>query len=131
MIMAQRKGWTAIMTVFVLLAGALQFLPAPVGAVNDPAQPAEGGTAYVTGDWTVDSVREYHNCTIVVTGDLIVASGGDLTLNNVTLKMNSSTGGEFGIVVDAGGALRVHKGSVITATNGANHFTFEVLADAV
>jgi hypothetical protein len=72
----------------------------------------------VTGSETAE------NGTITLDGNLIVSATGSLTLTNVTLAMDCSNDGEFGITVEPGGALSV-AGSVITSATGKG-FDFAV-----
>jgi hypothetical protein len=44
--------------------------------------------------------------------------------------MNSSTNGEYGILVSDGGEMKIHKGSLVTAKNASNHYTFIVRSGA-
>jgi len=121
------KGSSIALLIFISVL-PLALLAPPVGAANDPTQPATGGTAYVTGNWTVTVAKAYHDCTIVVSGNITVASGGSLGLSNVTLKMNSTFEGQYTITVGAGGAFRAYNGTVITASNVNNPFKFDVNA---
>jgi hypothetical protein len=84
----------AVAMFMVLTSFPMGLLP-NVSATNDPIQPGTGGTAYVSGNWTVTNSKEYHDCILVVSGNLTVISGGSLTLNNVTLKMNSTIDGQY------------------------------------
>ncbi len=68
------------------------------------------------GDITVTGDVSYSNETWRVTGDIKIYSGGKLTLDNMTIYMNCSTDGEYGIYVYSGGELII-KSSTITTTN--------------
>jgi parallel beta-helix repeat protein len=77
-----------------------------VKGANDPDQPLDGGVVEVNGDWFVEDAREYHNCTIVMNGNLIINNTGNLTLHNVTLKMNCTANGTYHI--DVHGELYIY-----------------------
>jgi len=77
-------------------------------------------------DWIVTGKEVRENEIIVLTGNLIIKSGGDLTLINCTLLMNCSYNGEWQIKVESGGKLNILKGSVITAYNPNYEFSFYV-----
>ncbi|MEW5759461.1 MAG: hypothetical protein AB1779_01690, partial [Candidatus Thermoplasmatota archaeon] len=47
------------------------------------------------------------NRSIILNGNLIVKSGANLTLDNVTLKINSLSPDDFLITVEAGGKLNI------------------------
>lgn len=72
-----------------------------------PAPPpiAPGTVVYIDGNWNVASAMAYADQTIVLTGDLVIQAGGSLSLANVTLRMNCTLDGQYGIDVQAGGAL--------------------------
>ncbi len=62
---------------------------------------------------------------ITLDEDLIILEGGNLTLNNVTLKINCSLPGHYRIVVQNGASLHINN-SNITSTNPGNNFLFQV-----
>jgi hypothetical protein len=111
--------------VALLLAGVL-FLGSvgmPSLATNDP--PAGGGN--VTGDWTVTDTRSYSGVTINVAGNLIIQSGGSLTLSAVNLHINSaSAANPYRIEVQSGGKLYTDSGTRIM-TSTAYNFKFMLL----
>ncbi len=61
------------------------------------------------------------NETIVLTGDLSVLPGGSLTLYNVTLKMNSSTSGEFRIRVSVLATLKIVLSNITASIEDGSH----------
>ena len=65
-----------------------------------------------TGDWIITEPTTIKDETIILTGNLLVLSS--LTLDHVTLKINSRYNGEFGIYVTSG-SLTIKNRSVITA----------------
>ena len=102
---------------FILLSLLLYF-PSSVIASNDPAQPPEGGTVIVNGNWNVTDSREYHNCTIILNDNLFISSTGNLTLTNVTLIVNATMYKEDNRVeVFSGGILTIgdYDGNNMTA----------------
>jgi len=75
-----------------------------------PQAMAEGSGSYPapeTGDWTVNNITVVTGETIVLTGNLTVGSGGDLTLETSELRMNLTGDGSFRIIVEEGGTLRI------------------------
>ncbi|MEM2870762.1 MAG: hypothetical protein QW379_10185, partial [Thermoplasmata archaeon] len=50
------------------------------------------------------------NETIVLNGNLIVASGGNLTLENVTILFNCTSNGQYRFEVQEGGQLQIRDG---------------------
>lgn len=58
-------------------------------------------------DWIVDSETQVWNETIVLNGNLSIDDSGNLSFRNVTLIMNCSEDGEYGIVVNDGGGLYI------------------------
>ena len=61
------------------------------------------GPPPASGDWIIDDTTTIDTQAIVLNGNLVVEAGGSLTLNSVTLELNVSADGEFGITVDPGG----------------------------
>ena len=81
-------------------------------------------------DWVVTGTQVVENDTIALNGNLIVENGGDLTLRAVTLTMNNSYNGEYGIRIKSGGAITIEEGTVITAASDSAHFSFAVESGA-
>jgi parallel beta-helix repeat protein len=80
-----------------------------------------------SGDWIVIGVEVYSNHEVfVLNGNLVVESGGNLTLKGVTLEMNCAYDGQYNITVETGGAFYVLEGSAITSVNAANEYCFFV-----
>jgi len=82
-------------------------------------------------DWIVTETEFVENDTVLLDRDLIVENGGDLTLRSVTLTMNNTYNGEFGIRVKSGGAIAIESGTRITAASGSARFSFAVDAGAI
>ena len=81
-----------------------------------------------SGDWMIDKPgNNVNNTTIILNGNLKVTTG-DLTLDNVTLIINCTSDGQYGINVSAGGALNLVNDN-ITAFNGAHHYKFAVFGN--
>ncbi|MEW5760725.1 MAG: right-handed parallel beta-helix repeat-containing protein, partial [Candidatus Thermoplasmatota archaeon] len=78
-----------------------------------------------TGDWTIPSgdITLVQNQVVNLTGNLTV--NGELKFENVTLNMNLSFEGEFGIFVNSGGKFYIYN-STITASNTSNRYHFKV-----
>ncbi len=89
--------------------------------------PAKTGLAQ---DWVVTGTEVVENDSITLTGDLIVESGGHLTLSTVTLTMNNVYSGQYGIKVKSGGVITIQSDSIITAADDSAHFRFTVESGA-
>jgi len=77
-----------------------------------------------SGDWIITGIESYSDQTIVLNGNLIVENGGNLTFRRVTLKLNCTYGGQYGITV--GGKFYVLEGSIITSVDSAKGYLFSV-----
>lgn len=64
------------------------------------------------GDTFIDDISRWENETVMLNGNLTINSTGELTLYNVTLIMNSTYDGEFGIYVKEGGRFLVYSSSI-------------------
>ena len=82
-----------------------------------------------SGDWIVTGTESYSNQTIVLDGNLIVESGGNLTFKGVTLKMKCHYDGEYRITVNPGGSFYVLENSIITSAS-LNKYSFFVWQDS-
>jgi parallel beta-helix repeat protein len=60
---------------------------------------------YHQGDWIVTGDEAVEDCTIILDGNLLVRSGGSLTLTNVTLMMEQGSQGLYQIFAEAGSSL--------------------------
>lgn len=102
-------------------------LEAPVLAASPPS----------SGDWIVADTTIVENQTIELNGNLSVVAGGSLTLQTVTLDMNCTFNGEFGIEVAPGGALYVYDSQIKAGSSGfryrfaANGSSFELKRSTV
>ncbi|MDD4307605.1 MAG: right-handed parallel beta-helix repeat-containing protein [Thermoplasmata archaeon] len=90
----------AALLCLMMLAGGL-----PTAGVQSIPMPSISNTIYMNGDWIVNDTQVRENETIVLTGNLTIQNGGDLTLKNVTMMMNSSATIEYRIEVLAGGRI--------------------------
>jgi len=72
------------------------------------------------GNWTIDRSLDENNKIIEMNGDIIIEDGGDLTLNNVDLRMNCNSDREFKIKIENGGELTL-RNSQIRSTSGDNY----------
>ena len=84
--------------------------------------------------WTINGTEVRINETIILNGNLTIQNDGNLTLRNVTLIMNNTWDGEFGIYVENGGKFYIldyddnpkttYDRSNITAFNTSHEFKF-------
>ena len=80
----------ALLVTMLMVLPAFAVLPVSfVGATNDPTEPLGSDVA---ATWTVTNAKTYVNGYINLTGNLIVQTGGNLTLNNTKLWMNCAPG---------------------------------------
>ena len=63
------------------------------------------------GDWVVGDATVLQDRYVMLRGDLRVTAGGDMTLRNSTILFAVEEQGQYGIVVEGGGALRILEGS--------------------
>ncbi len=82
------------------------------------------------GDWVITGTEIVQNADVLLDGNLTVQSGGSLTLRNTRLTLNGTYNGQYGIRVQAGGAITIEGGNVITATKDTGRFTFVVEPNA-
>jgi len=84
----------------------------------------------IDGNWDVVGNEVRQDEVIVLTGNLTVKPGGNLTLINTTIYINGSFDGEFGIRVEENGILEIYNDSEITTYN-IHRFFFDVEAGAL
>ena len=84
-----------------------------------------------SGDWVVQNSEICTPTgTLTVNGDLIIESGGNLTLVGTTVQMNGAFDGQRTIDVQNGGILNVQSSSLITASNTNFEYKFLVRGGA-
>ncbi len=103
------------------------------------AGPSSAAPTYIDGDWDIDNgdTITRTNEEIVLTGNLTVKTGGELTLRSVTLKLNSTSTQRYHITVEDGGVLYIYDGdgspsttadaSLITANDASYNYAWYVL----
>ncbi|MDH5783685.1 MAG: right-handed parallel beta-helix repeat-containing protein, partial [Candidatus Bathyarchaeota archaeon] len=82
-----------------------------------------------SGDWVVAGAESYYDEVIVLNGNLIVRSSGNLTFRKVTLKMNCTYSGQYNITVESGGKFYVLEDSVITSAEPDKRIGFFEVCD--
>ena len=110
----------------------------PSGSNSGPT--VEEPEVEIWGDTTIWNTIVKSNTEIILNGNLTIASGGSLTLTNVTLRINCTSNGSNHIEVQGGGALYINdtdgdpstRGDAtnITALNPNHRFTFLVRSGA-
>ncbi len=80
----------------------------------------------VSGDWIITGSETYANTQFILQGNVAVRPGGSLTLDNVTMRMNQFTDGQYGITVDSGSTLSLLNGTIIQTNVSATRYTFSV-----
>jgi len=115
-----KRGWVVLGTCFLMLSGAFSPLNAVGGGTGN--FPAPSGT-----DWTISNDTHVWNETIILDGNLIVTSGGNLTLENVTILFNCSSNGQYRLEVMDGGQLHISDENgtpSVIASNTENAYKF-------
>jgi parallel beta-helix repeat protein len=70
----------------------------------------------ISGDWVVAGNEVVQNSTITLNGNLIIKSGGNLSLDNVTLLVNSGFVSQYKILAEPNSILSIYN-SKISSTN--------------
>jgi hypothetical protein len=81
---------------------------------------------YTGGDWTISTTIYCQNEEIVLTGDLLIQSGGSLTLSNITLNYTLTEDGQYNITVESGGIFGLWNYTVINSTNSNFEYVIDV-----
>ena len=79
--------------------------------------PATSNAEYINGDWIVTDTIVTQDKEIILNGNLTVTATGNLTLSNVTLRINQTANKTCTINVEAGGSLYIQGGSNITSNS--------------
>jgi len=79
-----------------------------------------------SGDWIVTGTESYSYQNIVLNGNLIVENGGNLTFRGVSLKLNCTYEGQYGIRIDPGGKFYVLEDSTISSVYSGIGYSFVV-----
>ncbi|MHA2271001.1 MAG: right-handed parallel beta-helix repeat-containing protein [Candidatus Hodarchaeales archaeon] len=99
------------------------------------ASPLGGlGTDYPppnSGDWVISNPTIVYDETILLNGSIRIQSGGNLTLQNATLRMNNAVTGAYNITIDNGGVLHVVENSTITAANPSKAWYLNATAGSI
>jgi len=82
------------------------------------------------GDWIVTGPEFISDQSIVLDGNLIIYSGGVLTLSNTTLLVFCAYSGEHQITVYAGGTLNIIDRSVVGSMDPMVRHSFSIVAGA-
>ena len=69
----------------------------------------------IYGDLIINQTESYSSEAIVLTGNLIVQNGGNLTFDDVTLLMNCSYDGQYHIEVQEGGSFHIDNSGIFAA----------------
>ncbi len=112
------RHWAISFLVVAGLAILITALSSPSSAQTDP--PDLGWENWTVADTTVMEGRF-----IMLKGDLLVESGGELTLDDTMLLFACAEPGEFGLTVESGGSLHIVNGSTIAAARMTTPWTFE------
>ncbi len=105
----------------LLLATALILMLATL-----PLTPYRSAKSQGTGDWLVTGTEVRQGEMIVLNGNLIVLPGGNLTLVNCTLVLNSTSTRTLNITVRSGGSLYILANSTVMSADPAHYYDFLV-----
>lgn len=100
--MITRKRWLAAIVLLPLVMGSL---PPRLLGVPDFGPTAGAPYEIHQGDWLIGSLVVLRNSTLVMDGNITIAAGGHLRLENATLVMNSTYELQYSIEVLSGGAF--------------------------
>jgi parallel beta-helix repeat protein len=102
-----RRLSVILVTVITLQVEMVGILPitASYGSYANPVQHRDG-------DWVVTSTESVENTSIILNGNLIVESGGFLSLTNVLLRMEQSPSGAYQILANPGSSLIISKSTI-------------------
>jgi parallel beta-helix repeat protein len=99
-------------------------MPTPTHFIYLPFMLRSHAFQHREGNWVITGTEVVQNIDVLLDGNLIVQSGGSLILRYARLTLNGTYDGQYGILVQAGGAITVEARSVITAADAAGHFSF-------
>lgn len=84
-----------------------------------------------SGSWIIDELTVVENREILLNGSIRILSNGNLTLDNVTLRMNSDSGNNYNVTVYNNGALYTKNNATITAYDTQYHWYFSAADGAI
>ncbi|UCE39389.1 MAG: right-handed parallel beta-helix repeat-containing protein [Thermoplasmata archaeon] len=111
--MIKKSGFILWMCVFGLFLSAF--------SMNATA-PITGTPPPLTGDWVINDDTVVTDENVVCEGSIIINSGGNLTLDGSTVKLNCATDGQYGIDVKSGGEMHIKGGSTIDKHSVGNYY---------
>jgi len=100
------------LSVFFILSIALQVVMVCVFPIMASDGSYANPVQYRNGDWIVTGTESVEDTTIILNGNLIVESGGSLSLTNVILRMGQSPSGTYEIVANPGSSLIISKSTI-------------------
>ena len=109
-----------IIIIGFVIAFSIVFLIGYTNEINAESKPPDDG------DWIIENETLVKNKEILLNGNLIINNGSKLTFDNVTLKMNCTTNGEYKIKIKKGGEFFARNNTNITSNNTIFLYKFEV-----
>ena len=100
-----------IIIIGFVIAFSIVFLIGYTNEINAESKPPDDG------DWIIENETLVKNKEILLNGNLIINNGSKLTFDNVTLKMNCTTNGEYKIKIKKGGEFFARNNTNITSNN--------------
>ena len=101
---------TIIVTITMFGGVMAAFIP------NDHLFASAANIPAVHGAWTVSTKIRYDGGNCLLSGNLDIAPGGNMILNNLTLRLNNLNDDDYTITVEAGGILRIFNSTVKSQT---------------
>jgi hypothetical protein len=110
--------WLSVSVFLIMLSMVL--LPLSAGLEDPAVFDTDPNTPPGSGNWTISGSESYQDSVLEVNGNISIS--GSLILDNVTLRMNSSSTGPNVLLVENGGTLRILNGSRIEGFNVGSYF---------
>jgi parallel beta-helix repeat protein len=116
--MGQLQDFSRATVVIVIMLAMALAIPFPFQAAAQTPPPP-------LGDWIIEDDTVIQEENISVWGDIIVASGGNLTLIDCIVEFNCLVPSQYGILVEEGGRISFHN-TTLGSVNENSGFTFEI-----
>ncbi|MHA1961636.1 MAG: right-handed parallel beta-helix repeat-containing protein [Candidatus Thorarchaeota archaeon] len=105
-------GPRGFLSLILLVLFVLSLLPGTPSGSQPIIEAESPSQLSFLGEVVVENVSKWENQTILLNGNLTINATGELTMYNVTLIVNSTFDGQYGIFVEEGGKLFVHESNI-------------------
>lgn len=112
------KGRSKALVLIVVLTIALLAPRLPIARLDM-------ASAVTQGNWTISNTQEVKDQTVTLNGNLTVENGGNLTLVDTSLNMNSGYLGEYHITVMPGGSMYIYNSEIVGSISHPYAFAVE------